>query len=293
MAGYLPGQAALVATNVPMIEAWNQIGTTFQDADGRVFSSRAGTDAIRIVRGREETPTLAIAKSPVPSAASHGVLASSCAGTCYRQVVLVVSNAPSFGFKQITYTPQYLTGGCLNAAGVQANCCVLTHNPGESPLNKTTELAPTDGFTVPVNRIVYYVDSVGRLMTTSLWADNHYYCDTYNFDLTEDFQMPVAQGIEDLQLAYGLDTDGDEQVDHWYNNPTESGLVQAASYIKFVRVTLAARGGRRLTTALPVSPTLIEDHSRTADSGFNLSEYRRFVHRQLTMEIQTRNIVHR
>jgi type IV pilus assembly protein PilW len=136
--------------------------------------------------------------------------------------------------------------------------------------------------------------------------------------------VPMVDGIEDLQLAYGCDgcnilppnppgPDGiiDDQ-DAPGPGPIGSGVFTAADFvtnnvwatppftpekIKLVQVTIVARDsqaskGLSEGNAVPTNsaPTVVSDHNPIVDAGYNAATYQQQRRRVLTKTIQVRNL---
>jgi type IV pilus assembly protein PilW len=89
----------------------------------------------------------------------------------------------------------------------------------------------------------------------------------------------IADDIEDLQFAFGLDTNADGAVDSWINNDDPVPPDQ----IRQVRVSILGRSSRELPGQLPNSRPLIEDHTVGTVPE-------RYLRQLLQFEIKPRNI---
>jgi type IV pilus assembly protein PilW len=131
--------------------------------------------------------------------------------------------------------------------------------------------------------------------------------------------VPMVDGIEDLQLAYGCDgcntappnpplPNGvvDEQ-DASGGTFTQGDLITNSLWnivpmtpdkIKLVQVTIVARQNRAeqgvaetgATASNTAGPVIASDHNPSADAGYNVTAYRQQRRRVLTRTIQVRNI---
>jgi type IV pilus assembly protein PilW len=130
---------------------------------------------------------------------------------------------------------------------------------------------------------------------------------------------PVADGIEDLQLAYGCDgcllavnggvADGivDDQAGGTANVFDQADFVSNSTWatapmtpdkIALVRVSIVARQPRTDTglgekTQRAIStfaPIVVEDHNPSTDAGFNIMIYTRDRHRLFSRTVELRNV---
>jgi len=91
----------------------------------------------------------------------------------------------------------------------------------------------------------------------------------------------IADNIEDLQFAFGLDTDDDGSVDSWV---TDADLTNTQRLqVRLVRVTILGRSaGEIMGGSSSIRPT-IEDHGGAATSD-------KFKRRQLELTVKVRNL---
>lgn len=125
--------------------------------------------------------------------------------------------------------------------------------------------------------------------------------------------VPVAEGIEDLQVAYACDgCTGTGIPDGIVDDQNASGTFDAADFmsnnnwltspmtpdrIRLVRVSIVARQprtdvgmGERTTRGSMSAPVVAEDHNPATDPGFNATTYAQERRRLLTRTIQVRNL---
>ncbi|WP_447974854.1 PilW family protein [Nitrospira sp. Kam-Ns4a] len=121
--------------------------------------------------------------------------------------------------------------------------------------------------------------------------------------------VAIAEGIEDLQLAYACDgcnaavnggvPDGvvDDQngsgtfdASDFVSNSTWTTSPMTASTIKLVRFSLVARQTRSDQTWSGTAPITVEDHDPTQDPGYSAATYQQFRRRVLTRTVQVRNL---
>ena len=119
----------------------------------------------------------------------------------------------------------------------------------------------------------------------------------------------VAEGIEDLQLAYACDgcvaaingavADGiiDDQngtstfdTADFVSNNSWATAPMTADKIRMVRITVVGRQPRQDPNWHGTAPTTVENHDPTADTGYTLATYQQFRRRILTRTVQARNL---
>ncbi|MCX5880492.1 MAG: PilW family protein [Deltaproteobacteria bacterium] len=91
----------------------------------------------------------------------------------------------------------------------------------------------------------------------------------------------VADSIEDLQFAFGLDTTGDGTVGTWINNADLDDTEK--TQVRQVRISILGRSSNQMPGQLPNVRPLIEDHAAGTASEKYLRELLQF-------EIKPRNI---
>lgn len=91
----------------------------------------------------------------------------------------------------------------------------------------------------------------------------------------------VADSIEDLQFAFGLDTTGDGTVGTWINNANLDDTEK--TQVRQVRISILGRSSNQMPGQLPNVRPLIEDHAAGTASEKYLRELLQF-------EIKPRNI---
>ena len=91
---------------------------------------------------------------------------------------------------------------------------------------------------------------------------------------------PVAENIEDLQFAFGLDTDGNGTVDSWINNTDLTD--EEKDQVRLVRISVLGRTAHEHVGHLSIRPA-IEDH---AGSGASDGYYRKL----LRVTVKVRNL---
>nr|MBI3614104.1 PilW family protein [Nitrospirota bacterium] len=118
--------------------------------------------------------------------------------------------------------------------------------------------------------------------------------------------VPIAEGIEDVQLAYACDgCTGSGVPNGVVDDQNASGTFDASDFIsnsawttapmtpdtiRLVRVTVVARQTRSDPDWKGTSPTTVEDHNPTSDSGYNASDYSKIRRRIVTRTVQLRNV---
>lgn len=131
--------------------------------------------------------------------------------------------------------------------------------------------------------------------------------------VTGGSMVPIAEGIEDLQLAYAcdgcngtvpdgivddLDGSGNFSDGDFVSNSAWSTPPMTPDTIRLVRVNIVARQSgidqRQGDAGGPLSQTTgvisVEDHNPSNDAGFSLSTYQQRRRRLLTRTVQLRNI---
>ncbi len=104
---------------------------------------------------------------------------------------------------------------------------------------------------------------------------------------------PLAEDIEDLQIAYGVDINNDKviQANEWTNTPTAVNVggvsVDMTNKIRLVRITVVARTGQE-DPALKGTPRTLQTVENSPYSGKTVTDgYRRFY---ITRVIKCRNM---
>ncbi len=102
---------------------------------------------------------------------------------------------------------------------------------------------------------------------------------------------PIAEGIEDLQVAVGIDLDGDGDIsedgtaaDEWFFNAPGDPAPLPGAVWRALRITIVARTTHEITNNAIYSPPTVEDHTPNATND----EFRR---RTLTTTVDMRNLV--
>lgn len=116
--------------------------------------------------------------------------------------------------------------------------------------------------------------------------------------------VAVAEGIEDVQLAYacdgckGSEPDGTIDDQNASNTFDEADFVSDSTWtsgamttetIRLVRVNVVARQTRSDAT-VRTAPRVVEDHNPQDDPGFALTEYQPYRRRVLTRVVRVRNL---
>jgi len=138
--------------------------------------------------------------------------------------------------------------------------------------------------------------------------------DTTVADINLDPNMvPIADGIEDLQLAYACDgctgtavpdgivddqnANGNFDAGDFISNNAWATAPMTPEKIRLVRVTVVARQpredlglGEGKSEVQATGPVIVEDHNPSSDAGFVSSEYSHFRRRVLTRTVQLRNV---
>lgn len=139
---------------------------------------------------------------------------------------------------------------------LQANCgsgsdCnkVMNQYPAGSTISYFSETA--------ITKVVYKVENNVLLRSNQGSSD------------AESFQ-PIAENIEDLQFAFGLDTNADGTVDTWINNASMDDLTDATTQtrldqIRLVRINLLAQTQSRHPAVIGKTFTIEDNNSGAVD----------------------------
>lgn len=172
----------------------------------------------------------------------------------------------------------------------------LGNNPEIDYSNKVANQYPT-GSTImffefePIEFVRYWIDADGVL-----WRD-------YDEDLGDNGGVPnprsdqIVEHIEDLQFAFGLDTDDDGQVDTWRDG--SSDLVQVTDadtgetwwdlsdddkdLVRTVRISVLGRTDKARKELSPKAKPALEDHAAATDGDY-------FRRRLSQVEVELRNV---
>jgi prepilin-type N-terminal cleavage/methylation domain-containing protein len=94
----------------------------------------------------------------------------------------------------------------------------------------------------------------------------------------------IAENIEDLQFAFGLDTDDDDIVDSWVDNHAVfTANPEKTFQIRLVRITILGRSAREIFNGALNSRPAIENHAESTTSD-------RYQRRQLELTVKVRNL---
>ncbi|MGH7254485.1 MAG: PilW family protein [Nitrospirales bacterium] len=123
--------------------------------------------------------------------------------------------------------------------------------------------------------------------------------------VTPPTMVPIAEGIEDLQLAYACDGCGgavpdgiidDQNASNTFDdadflsNTTWTAAPQIPESIRLVRLSVVARQLRSDPWWQSTAPIRIEDHDHQDDAGFDQQTYKQFRRRLFTRTVEVRNI---
>ncbi len=126
-----------------------------------------------------------------------------------------------------------------------------------------------------------------------------------NPDTNPTSMVAVAEGIEDLQLAYACDgcngtvSDGiidDQNASNTFDtadfisNSTWTSSPVTPDTIRLVRLSIVARQTQSDPQWASTAPIVAEDHNPTSDAGFSLATYQQSRRRLLTRTVQVRNL---
>lgn len=117
--------------------------------------------------------------------------------------------------------------------------------------------------------------------------------------------VAIAEGIEDLQLAYACDGCTGAAADGVIDDQNASNTFDAADFIsnsawtispmtpdtiRMVRVSIVARQTIKDAQWNSTAPIVVEDHNPTSDTGFLMGTYQQSRRRLLTRTVQVRNL---
>jgi prepilin-type N-terminal cleavage/methylation domain-containing protein len=179
-----------------------------------------------------------------------------CGGNTY-------GGAPFKEFKAIITSPDGKKSDVVYITQVQANSDKLQNRPYAGFENKVINSYPAGS-------------------TISFFSDDQLTQVTYRYRASDRSLLrngqPIATYLEDLQFAFGLDTDADDTVDTWVNNRnlTTAELDQ----IRTIRINIVGRTDRIHRGITDIRPT-VEDRSGATTSD----QYAREVI-QLTVKVR-------
>jgi type IV pilus assembly protein PilW len=162
--------------------------------------------------------------------------------------------------------------------GTQSDVIFITQvsdNGGGS--NDNLGNGPYNGFT---NKVM---NGYPAGSTIGFFSENSYVevvYDLVNGNLRRN-DATIAENIEDLQFAFGLDTNDDGSVDSWINDAdlTDAEKLQ----VRMVRINVLGRSSKEIFGAKTGNRPQIEDHSASATQD-------RFKRRQLELTVKVRNL---
>jgi type IV pilus assembly protein PilW len=118
--------------------------------------------------------------------------------------------------------------------------------------------------------------------------------------------VPIAEGIEDLQIAYACDgCTGTGVPNGVIDDQNASGTFDTSDFIssnfwiaspmtpdtiRLARVTVVARETRIDQEWKSSTPQAVEDHNPSSDAGYNAADYSKIRRRIITRTIQLRNV---
>lgn len=223
-------------------------------------------------------------------------------GSCYcGQTYELTNNSNDSEMPAIILSTDPATGEITKAekiyiSKVNANSNKFNNNPEINYSNKVANYYPV-GSTImffdfePIEFVRYYIDA-----DRVLWRE-------HDDDLGDNGGVPnptanrVVEHIEDLQFAFGLDTDDDGQVDTWRDG--SSDLVQVTDpdtgetyfdlsdadkdLVRTVRISVLGRTDKARRELSPEPRPALEDHAAATDSDY-------FRRRLSQVEVELRNV---
>jgi prepilin-type N-terminal cleavage/methylation domain-containing protein len=212
--------------------------------------------------------------------------ATTLAGFGAGQTTLTVDNTSNFQLGDSIQVGDLSTAVVLTVTGIGASGGTPTLTVA-APINPLPRIYPPGSYVFRSRSVSYYVDATlfGAAGQDPLLM---YDPDGANGPIPP---QPIAEGIEDLQIALGFDFNGDGQLtsigaapgdDEWLYNVAGENAPPTLAQLRSVRVTLVARTTSALTGTLGQRPAA-EDRpaAQTADA---------FPRRVLHSEVAVRNL---
>ncbi len=159
---------------------------------------------------------------------------------------------------------------------ITSDVFTVTSVTGTSTLN-CTGLRTGISTTIPLNSSIRFFSSTQLVTVTYSCANNTLIRNQQPANVTG----AIADSIEDLQFAFGLDTTGDGTVDTWINNANLDDTQK--TQIRQVRISILGRSSDQMPGQSPNTRPLIEDHA-----AGTVSE--RYLRELLQFEINPRNM---
>jgi type IV pilus assembly protein PilW len=268
---------------------------------GTITLSSGTVDAIDFVGGNNETSNAPFANGTdklelwnVDGTTAAQLAAPVAAGAGSLPISYEQAATGATGLFAAATTPfvTYVQVFDLNAKSAAVTQLVAT-----SPTALTVSALPlgfaANAWVMPSRHVTYFVQSTYFTMADSTLQNTSMLMMSLNGASATGNAQPLAEGVEDLQLAYGFDTDGDGVVreigaaaddDEWLYN-VAGDTVQAKMVIanlRTVRVTLVVKSTSVDSgqTSLPARPAA-EDHVAGSSDGF--------IRRVLRTEVAVRN----
>ncbi|MDY6863533.1 MAG: PilW family protein [Thermodesulfobacteriota bacterium] len=236
---------------------------------------KTGTDAIWIVYQDDNTPDYLV----IPPGASF--TANNFSFCCPDNLLingvdedpfpyddgqlLCLIGCGGIGFIEVTQLGT--TGGSCPAGETMVK---INFAPGQSAQNYPSgidELFPEPIYIGSAVSRIYYVNTSNELRIAT--------------PTTGGFSSdPLADNIEDMQFAYGLDTDADDLINTWTNDPAGS-----EDEIRAIRINVLARTRREDRRNRTFFKDAVEDGSRHPAAGTD-----GFRRRLFSSEVQVRNM---
>ena len=184
-----------------------------------------------------------------------------CGGTTYTQ--------PQPGFAMIITAPDGSHSDVVFLTGTQPNSDKIQNGP-----NFTAD----DGITYD-NKVL---NSYPAGSTISFFNNNQ--VTEIEYELTNNILTrngnPIAEDMEDLQFAFGLDTDADNFIDSWINDTDLTDIQK--DQVRQVRITVLGRTASEHRGHSEIRPA-IEDHAAAGTTdGFR--------RKQLEVTVKVRNL---
>ena len=187
-------------------------------------------------------------------------------GDCECPDGTTFGNPPEDSFRAIITSPD----------GTRSDIIFITNVNDTGGINKIVN-APYDGFE---NKVA---NTYPEGSTISFFSEASYVEVTYdlvNGNLRRN-GATIAENIEDLQFAFGLDTNDDGSVNSWVDSAdlTPTQKLQ----VRLVRINILGRSSKEIGGTITSNRPAIEDHTASATQDY----YKR---RQLELTVKVRNL---
>jgi hypothetical protein len=254
----------------------NYDGTVHSTIDFTDYNNAAGTETWAPVAHTDRLDLWNVDGSAVAQANSALAAGATSIPFTYEQGV-----TGAFAYTTSPYASRVQISDLTNAWVV-----TLTGTPTTSlPVSSLPTTFSGNPYVMPSRHVVYYVSKAFGEATTNINGS------MLMMQVNDSTAVPLAEGVEDMQIAYGFDNDGSgtlpdngNSTDEWlYNAAGDSALSFVIGNLRSVRVTLVVKSTSVDSGQKLFSSPSEEDHvigSPTLDG---------FVRRVLRTEIKVRN----